>query len=82
MRQICKYDKMADIQEVEQPSVRDDLKGQIRNGIVRNTASECFYNEQKQTSEVGGRIRDVFDVVEASGTIDGMMRASERPGKE
>lgn len=79
MKQICKFNPKADIQRV-QPSSSPDLKGCIRNGIVRNTASECFYNEQKTTSDVGGRIYDQFDVVEAQGALDNMRKkASEKP---
>lgn len=79
MRQICKYRKGVDIQRV-QPASGADLKGAIRNGIVRNTATECFYNEQKETSEVGSRIRDQFDVVEAQGALEHMRKkASEKP---
>lgn len=79
MKCICKYKKGADIEPV-QISDNPDLKGMIRNGVVRNTATECFYNEQKETSEVGGRIRDQFDVVEAQGTFDNMRRkATEKP---
>lgn len=82
MKQICKYKKGADIQRVQEPSIGSDLKGMIRNGIVRNTATECFYNEQKETSQVGSRIRDLFDVVEASGALDSMKKASEKPDEE
>lgn len=78
MLQKPKYRKGADIEPV-QPSSDPDLKGCIRNGIVRNTASECFYNEQKETSDVGVRVRDQFDVVEAQGTLHAMRKkASEK----
>lgn len=82
MKQICKYNKKADIQRTI-PSLGSDLKGCIRNGIVRDTAISCFYNEQKETSDVGGRIYDQFDVVEAQGALEASRKkASETPDDE
>lgn len=82
MKERPKYVSGADIQPV-QPYSGADLKGAIRNGVVRNTATECFYNEQKSTAEVGGRIHDQFDVVEAQGALEAMRKkASEKPESE
>lgn len=79
MRQICKYNKKADIQPVK-PGLGCDLRGAIRNGIVRDTSGIAFYNQQESTREVGSRIRDQFDVVEAQGALETMRKkASEKP---
>lgn len=82
MRQICKYNKKADIQPVK-PGLGCDLKGAIRNGIVRDTSATAFYNQQETTDEVGSRIHDQFDVVEAQGALESMRKkAAEKPDKD
>lgn len=68
MLQTCKFNKKRDICATN-PSLGVDLKGAIRNHVVRDTSARVFYNQQKELSEVGSRIHDMFDCVEMKGTI-------------
>lgn len=69
MIQKCKFDKKRDIQRVDS-TLGVNLKECIRNGVVRDTSGESFYNRQEDVDEVGRRVRDVFDVVEAEGALE------------
>lgn len=79
MLQVCKFNKKRDICATN-PTLGLDLKGAIRNHVVRDTSASVFYNQQKELSQVGTRIRDMFDCVEMQGTIRRYrQKASEKP---
>lgn len=82
MIQICKFDKKRDICATN-PTLGVDLKGAIRNHVVKDTSASVFYNQQKELDEVGYRIRDMFDCVEMQGTIRRFrQKASEKPDND
>lgn len=79
MLQVCKFDKKRDICATN-GTLGLDLKGAIRNHVVRDTSASVFYNQQKELGEVGTRIRDMFDCVEMQGTIRRYrQKATEKP---
>lgn len=82
MIQICKFNKVTDIVATN-PTLGVDLKGAIRNGVVKDTSATVFYNQQKELSDVGTRVRDEFDPVLMAGTIRYYReKRKEKPEKE
>ena len=68
MFQNCQFNKATDIVATN-PTLGVDIKGAIRNGVVKDTSATVFYNQQMELSEVGERVRDEFDPVLMAGTI-------------
>ncbi len=64
MKQKCNYNKLRDMREVA-PHLAIDLGECLRNGTVPSGATEPVYNDIENTTDVGGRIADVFQSIDA-----------------
>ena len=64
MKQKCKFCKERDVREVS-PHLAIDLGECLRNGTVPSGATEPVYNDIENTSDVGGRVSDVFQSIDA-----------------
>lgn len=64
MLQVCKFNKVADIQE-HVPSLSTDINKAIETNTVQDTgiASEC--NEISDLNAIRGRVGDVFEAIDA-----------------
>lgn len=64
MKQKCRFNKLRDVREVA-PHLAIDLGECLRNGTVPSGATEPVYNDIENTTDVGGRITDVFQSIDA-----------------
>lgn len=64
MKQKCKFCKERDVREVS-PHLAIDLGECLRNGTVPSGATEPVYNDIDDTANVGGRVSDVFQSIDA-----------------
>lgn len=85
MKQKCRFNKLRDVREVA-PHLAIDLGECLRNGTVPSGATEPVYNDIENTTDVGSRISDVFQSIDAEraamaqGKIDAAhLRASILP---
>lgn len=63
MRCIHKYDPKKDIQAVV-PGLQVNIPDSLDYNRIKDTSVPAHYNGQKETSEVGRRVYEPFDVIE------------------
>ena len=63
MKQVCCYNKRADIVEVV-PDLGVDVCSAIESGIIEDTSASVFHNMMKDMGEIGQFARDQFDIIE------------------
>ena len=80
MREYPRYNHPADITEVN-PNP-DDFKASVKNGVVVDRAGQAYYNELHEISDVGHRLEDVFDDIEAEKSIAAYRKRLEEENKE
>lgn len=64
MRQICKFSKKADFKETA-PNLSTDLAKALQEKVIPSTGVEFEHNEIQNSSDVGMRVRDNFEAIEA-----------------
>lgn len=68
MRQICKFNKDRDLKEVV-PGLAPNLKIAMQEHVVLDTGVSPEYNNIDDPVNIIGRVRDVFDAIEAQRSI-------------
>lgn len=63
MRCTCKHHPRKDIQAVV-PGLQVDIPDSLDYNRIKDTSVPAHYNGQKETSEIGSRIYEPFDVIE------------------
>ena len=64
MKQICRFNKNRDLKEVV-PGLTPNLKIAMQEHVVLDTGITPEYNNIDDPANIVGRVRDVFDAVEA-----------------
>lgn len=65
---VCSYNPVTDLAEVV-PSQSVDILEVARTGVVAPVAKESFYNALEDIRQVGKRVRDVFDALDAGNDL-------------
>lgn len=76
MKQICKYNKNRDLKEVV-PGLTPNLKIAMQEHVVLDTGITPEYNNIDDPANIVGRVRDVFDAVEAQRAMLSSAKQSE-----
>lgn len=63
MKQVCKFRKGADIMETVQ-GLQTSIPDAIDYYRIKDTSCPSSYNNQKDLSDVGSRVKEPFDVIE------------------
>lgn len=74
MKQICKFDKNRDLKEVV-PGLAPNLKIAMQEHVVLDTGISPEYNNIDDPANIIGRVRDVFDAVEAQRALTSSMKS-------
>lgn len=62
MKQICKFNKVTDIQEFQR-GLSPDIDLAIHSGVIPDTTAETAYNGL-EGDDIGRRVGENFDVIE------------------
>lgn len=68
MKCVCKFNPIKD-NKATTPGQFIDINECLATGTVLPAAKDSLYNALDDIKKVGGRVRDVFDALEASGQI-------------
>lgn len=74
MKQICKFNKDRDLKEVV-PGLAPNLKIAMSEHVVLDTGVSPDYNNIDDPANIVGRVRDVFDAVEAQRALVSSMKS-------
>lgn len=74
MKQICNYNKERDLKEVV-PGLTPNLKIAMQEHVVLDTGISPEYNNIDDPANIIGRVRDVFDAVEAQRALASSMKS-------
>lgn len=66
--QFCKFDPLKDVQEVI-PNLGVDIDDMLQTGIVKDSGETLDNNGIDDPNQIIGRVRDVFDALDASRII-------------
>lgn len=72
MRQICKYNPLSDIEEV-QPDMAVDIAEVMATNTVVSTGDSSPYSKETDISEVGHYLRDKIDTAMAAYRLQASM---------
>lgn len=64
MKQICKFNLNADFKQTA-PNLSTDLQKALQEKVIPSTGVELEHNEIQNSSDVGIRVRDNFEAIEA-----------------
>lgn len=74
MYQICRFNKDRDLKEVV-PGLTPNLKIAMKEHVVLDTGISPEYNNIDDPANIVGRVRDVFDAIEAQRSIASSMKS-------
>lgn len=72
MRQICKYNPLSDVEEV-QPALAVDISEVMATNTVVSTGDSSPYSKETDISEVGHYLRDKIDTAMAAYRLQASM---------
>lgn len=64
MKQTCKFNRTADFKQTA-PNLSTDLQKALQEKVIPSTGVELEHNEIQNSSDVGIRVRDNFEAIEA-----------------
>lgn len=74
MRQKCKFNKDRDLKEIV-PGLTPNLRIAMQEHVVLDTGISPEYNNIEDPANIVGRVRDVFDAIEAQRSIASSMKS-------
>lgn len=81
MKQICKFNPLSDIEEV-QPDLAVDIAEVMATNTVVSTGDSSPYSKETEISEVGHYLRDKIDTAMAAYRLGASMAAAANEQKE
>lgn len=76
MKQICRFNRKRDLKEVV-PGLTPNLRIAMQEHVVLDTGISPEYNNIDDPANILGRVRDVFDAVEAQRALASSMKSRD-----